>query len=209
MRHRSMVLVTALVFGMVACDSSDDAATTATDAQVTETGGTQETSVEVFSFADDDLCEWVTEEELTGFVTEAFDWNGSAIQTAPDAPDKCEWRLTDVAAGNGFVVAYDATGSEFQGTEAEPVDFAALDVVDFSDHTPVEMDVVAVSGHPNLSDGVVAYDYGFGQYVFWVPPRQEYLGLYFPLIGGASEFWADPSYFMVADQVLRELAWVD
>jgi len=225
MRHGPLILLPAFVFAMVACSGSDDA-TTGTDApssemattatttiattSVPETMASEPGAVEVFSFADDDLCEWVTQEELTGFITEAFDWNGSAVQTPPDSPSaKCEWRLTgdDVGEPNS-VFAFDATGSEFEGTEAEPVDFAALDVVDFSDHTPVEGDVVAVSGHPDLSDGVVAYDYGWGMYVFWVPPRDDYLGLSLPLLNGASEVWADAAYFEVADQILHELGWV-
>ena len=230
MRHHPLVLLTALVFAMAACDSSDDASTTAPDASsseaatttptvvattsvpdtsASEVGEAQETSVEVFSFTDDDLCEWVTQEELTGFITEALDWNGSAIQTPPDAPAKCEWRVVGDEEGEiGFVEAYDAT-RELQTWENQPFDFAALDVVEFSDSSPLEGGETAVSGHPDLSDGVVAYNYGYGIDVFWVPPRDEYLALSFPLISGASEIWGDAAYFAVADQILRELAWVD
>ena len=214
MRHRPLILLTALVFAMVACSSSDDAATTTdmqttdtTEATVPATSGTQANPVDVFSFADDDLCEWVTEEEIAGFIATAFDWNGSVNQilSSPSSVN-CEWRLIggeEVVTGS--IYAYDAP-TELQTAEGEPYDFAALDVVNFS---PDVRQSAAVSGHPNLSDGVVAYDYGWGTYVFWVPPRDEYLALQFPLISGASEFWADASYFMVADQFLHELGWVD
>jgi hypothetical protein len=227
MRHGPLILLPAFMFAMVACGGSDDA-TTGTDApssemaatttvattSVPETLASEPGAVEVFSFADDDLCEWVTQEELTGFITEAFDWDGSAVQTPPDSPSaKCEWRLIGDEEGEiGFVSAFDATGGELQpkeGESGEAVDFAALDVVDFSDHTPVEMDVVAVSGHPDLSDGVVAYDYGWNTYVFWVPPRDDYLGLFFGVPIGDSEVWVDAGYFEVADQILHELGWVD
>ena len=229
MRHGPLILLPAFVFAMVACSGSDDA-TTGTDAPssemattttlattsvpetpASEPGAVQGTSVEVFSFADDDLCEWVTQEELTGFITEAFDWNGSAVQTPPDdSPSaKCEWRLVGDDVGEfDSVSASDAIGTDFGTFDGESIDYAALDVVDFSDQ-PVEMDVVAVSGHPDLSDGVVAYNYGWGIYVFWVPPRDDYLALSFPLLNGASEVWADAAYFEVADQILHELGWVD
>ncbi|TFH21089.1 MAG: hypothetical protein E4H05_00880 [Acidimicrobiales bacterium] len=214
MRHRPLILLTALVFAMAACSSSDDAATTATDPHTTDiteatvpaTSGTQANPVDVFSFADDDLCEWVTQEEVAGFIATAFDWNGSAKQNLSNPLANCEWRLIggeEVVTGS--IYAYDAP-RELQTAEGEPYDFAALDVVDFS---PDVRQSAAVSGHPNLSEGVVAYDYGWGTYVFWVPPRDEYLALQVPLIGGASEFWADASYFVVADQFLHELGWVD
>jgi hypothetical protein len=36
---------------------------------------------------------------------------------------------------------------------------------------------VTMSGHPALSEGVVAQDEGWGIYAFWVPPREDALGL--------------------------------
>ena len=164
------------------------------------------TPAEVFSFADDNLCEWVTEEEIAGFIAEAFDWNGTAILTPDDWT--CVWRLIgDEDDEVGFVFARDATG-EFK-VLGEPLDFAALDVVDFSDnwwHDDVE---AAMSGHPDLSVGVLVHTHGWGQYVFWVPPGHEYLLLYVPRISGALEFDGDDGDFVVADQIVRELGWVD
>jgi hypothetical protein len=226
MKHRPFVLLTTLVFAMAACSGSDDDATTATDDQTTEvattspattatttvpdttvsaTSDAQDSQADVFSFADDDLCGWVTEEEVTEFIAAAFDWNGTVTQTPPDAPKSCEWRLTGTA-GESLTIAYDA--EQWQAWEGGPFDFAALDVVDFSDEDPRAVDGAWVSGHPALSDGVLVTGDGWGGYAFWVPPREEYLALSVSVPGEELEY-PDDRVLEVADQFLNEFGWID
>ena len=247
MRHRPLVLLTALVFATVACTGSDDdAATTATNTETSEVATTTpdtlatttvpdttvpattesdstvpdttmsvtseapETSVDVFSFADDDLCEWVTEEEVAGFVAAAFDWDGTVTQSPPDAPPggpmTCEWQLTADGDPTGMLVATEARWETFGGS---PYDLAALDVVDFDDADPEDIERAAVSGHPALSEGVLVTADGWGQYAFWVPPREQYLALMMSVPGEELSYPIDDRVFIVADQFLRELGWVD
>ena len=164
------------------------------------------TPAEAFSFADDDLCEWVTEEEIAAFVAAAFDWNGTVTQTPPDAPATCEWRLT-ANAGERLTIAYDA--EQWQAWEGGAFEFAALDIVDFSDEDPRAIEGAAVSGHPALSDGVLVTADGWAQFAFWVPPRHQYLALMISVPGEELSYPIDDRVFMVADQFLRELGWAD
>ena len=241
MRHSPLVLLTALVFAMVACTGGDDdAATTAPDTEPSEIATTtpdtratttvpdttvsdtaapdtttsvtidaQETSVAVFSFADDDLCEWVTEEEVAGFVAAAFDWDGTVTQSPPDAPPgapmTCEWQLTADGDPTGMLVATEARWETFGGS---PYDLAALEVVDFDSAAPEDIERAAVSGHPALAEGVLVTADGWGQYAFWVPPRDQYLALMMSVPGEELSYPIDDRMFMVADQFLRELGWV-
>ena len=161
---------------------------------------------EVFSFADDDLCEWVTQEEVAGFIAESFDWNGTVIQSPPDAPSSCEWRLTG-NAGERLTIAYDA--EQWQAWEGGAFEFAALDIVDFSDEDPRAIEGAAVSGHPALSDGVLVTADGWAQFAFWVPPRHQYLALMISVPGEELSYPIDDRVFMVADLFLHELAWIN
>ena len=69
------------------------------------------------------------------------------------------------------MIAYDA--KEWRAWEGGAFDFAALDVVDFSDEDPRGIDGVWVSGRPALSEEALVTGVGWGGYAFWVPPRQE------------------------------------
>ena len=233
MRHRPFVLLTALVFAMVSCSGSDDDDATTADTQTTDTEavtGTVATTppteattafenntttpttsdgptgqVEAFSFAADDLCEWVTQEEIAGFIAAAFDWDGTLVEQPTQGPDNSAWEL--VGNGSGGVSVYDAGQWETFG--GNPVDWGAEDIVEFSDDDPDYVEIGAtVSGHPALSDGVVVHNGAFGQYAFWVPPRPEYLAFSLDVPGVDNMFEAD-RFFMVADQIIRELGWVD
>ena len=58
---------------------------------------------------------------------------------------------------------------------------------------------------------MVVYSGGFGQYVFWVPPNDEYLKLSgFPLEGSEDGDTADyeDRFFGVADRFVQELGWL-
>lgn len=160
---------------------------------------------DVFSFAEHDLCEWVTQEEIAGFIAESFDWNGTLIEQPRPGPDNCAWELA--GNGNGWVAVYDAGQMETFG--GNPVDWGAKDIVEFSNDDPNYVEIGAtVSGHPALSDGAVVHNAAFGQYAFWVPPRQEYLAFSLDVPGVHNMFEAD-RFFLVADQIIRDLGWVD
>ncbi len=184
--------------------------TAAPNTTVSVTSEAQETSVDVFSFADDDLCEWVTEDEVAGFVATAFEWDGTVTQSPPDAPlggpTTCEWQLTADGDPTGILVATEAQWQTFGGS---PYDLAALAVVDYDDADPAEIERAAVSGHPALSEGVLVTADGWGQFAFWVPPRDQYLALMIDVPGEELSYPIDDRVFSIADQFLRELGWVN
>jgi hypothetical protein len=180
------------------------------DTAVSVTSDAQEQSRDVFSFADDDLCEWVTEEDVAGFVATAFEWDGTVTRSPPDAPSggptTCEWQLTADGDPTGILVATEAQWQSFGGS---PYDLAALAVVDYDDADPADIERAAVSGHPALSEGVLVTADGWGQFAFWVPPGDEYLALMIDVPGEELSYPIDDRVFWVADQFLRELGWVN
>ena len=115
-----------------AAPSVTEAATT-TSVQEMEVSTTTVPSAEVvegaFTFADDDLCEWVSEDEVAEFVAAEFEWDGTAVFEGaaadryrsagePEDPDSCQWTLTstagdvgDVLAGNASITWVDTSGS--------------------------------------------------------------------------------------------------
>ena len=104
------------------------------------------------------------------------------------------------------MIAYDA--KEWRAWEGGAFDFAALDVVDFSDEDPRGIDGVWVSGHPALSEEALVTGVGWGGYAFWVPPRQEYLAL-MGSVPGEELSYPDDRILEVADQFLRDFGWAD
>ena len=196
MRQRHFVLLTTLVFAMVACSGSDDA-TTATDTQVGDTieattpatvattsvpdttvsatNEATESTVDVFSFADDDLCEWVTAEEVTRLVSTVYPWNGTAADGVPESEGSgsCLWSLSG-GDGNGYLSAGDA--SRWVGFGPGPYEVWAGPVVEYSEEDLASIEVgTNVTGHPALSDGVVMGGGLFGQYAFWVPRAARHI----------------------------------
>jgi hypothetical protein len=216
-----LALVVSVIF-LAGCsdDASDEATptgTTAASAEVTTVPTTTapasaEPIEEAFSFADDDLCEWVTDEDVAEMLADVFDWSGTLTEQPkptsrsgePEA-DNCHWVLS--GNGDGHVAVYDAGQWETFG--GAPFDLATADIVAYSEGDPDSVELgAAVSGHPALSDGVVVYNGAFGQYAFWVPPRQEYLAFSLA-VPGVSDVFEGDRFFMVADQLVHALGWLE
>ena len=225
------VLVVLLAVVMVAAgcsgdddDTAEDATTTTTvdEAEVLSTTVPPAEVIEgAFTFADDDLCEWVSAEKVAEFVAAEFEWDGTAVLEGaaadryraagePEDPDSCQWTLTstagdvsDVLAGNASITWVDTSGNARHYREME--------VDDFDEEVGYVEIGSAVSGHPSLSDGVVVSNGAFHRYVFWVPPIDQYLRMFVSLPDNMSaEDWADDEarFFRVADRFVQELGWL-
>lgn len=162
--------------------------------------------VETFTFADDDLCEWVSEVEVAEFVAAEFDWDGTAV-VATVEPDLCEWTLSNAPGDTGSVTAGNAatTWRDFDGA---PYDFSQLEVIDIDGEVGTLEIGAVVSGHPSLSDGVVVHNGGFGQFAFWVPSHGEYLSLAVSVDDGFWDQDHEARFFSVADLFMQELGWL-
>ena len=154
-------------------DSTDTPPSTATP--ITSTTVPSEEPIEVFTFADDDLCEWVAADRITVFFSEAYefpvdDWDAMAdLQHLSDLePDECWWRLATTTDDDSFAV---------HAWNANPgVVLLPAEIVEY-DGRGVGFPGPAVSGHPALSEGVVVQNAGWDIYTFWVPPSDNYLAL--------------------------------
>ena len=226
-----------VVLAMVAAGCSgddDDAATPTTRASVTTTTSVQETEVSTatvpsaevvegaFTFADDDLCEWVSVEMVAEFVGSEFDDPEVTVvldenSGEPENPDSCQWRFLASTAPDEFG-SVSAEDAEFLWTDVNSVnhEYAEAEVVEFVEQIGVnDSREGAVSGHPALSNGVVFFDEGWGLYTFWVPPKDEYLSMsvFFPSEESKESEerdWDDyeDRVFGVADRFVQELGWL-
>ena len=207
MRHGPLILLPAFVFAMVACSGSDDA-TTGTDApssematmttvattSVPETLASEPGAVEVFSFADDDLCEWLSPATIAALVAAEYEWNGTASEGGfTDLPDGCAWELSGTP--------------DVEGLNTVLIGSAPAPQEPFLDYDDLENTTsklgVGVRGHPALSDGVI-YSYGgFGYAAFGVPER-GYIQVYLWVPGDEG---TEDARFAFADAVIRELGW--
>ena len=212
-----LVVLLAVVMVAAGCSSDDDAAedaTTTTTVEETEVQTTTvppaEVSEAAFTFADDDLCVWVSEDEVAEFVAAEFEWDGTAVlHEVPQENEDidCEWILTSTAGDVGDVTAGNA-GTWKDGA----YDFGALEVVDFDEELEFTSPGSAASGHPSLSDGVVVHNGAFGQYAFWVPPSDEYLSLSMGFEDDVEPVLVEGDFqarlFGVADRFVQELGWL-
>jgi hypothetical protein len=236
MRNRSLPLLTALVFAFVACSSDDAAtvpetqssesteltttapATTAPtqstigtevpadDTTVPSTSVEPPSDVEVFSFAEHDLCEWLTPERIAEFVAAEYDWDGTAVEYDAESgfppPGGCGWVLSgddgDEPVEFPNVVVWD--GSSMSGETSEVIDYQDLDIGD------VEIGQW-VAGHPALADGAWFALSGWGFVLFGFPDDGRVIEMMLEVPGnryGSDPFTSTPA---VADRIMRELGW--
>jgi hypothetical protein len=179
---------------------------------VTPTPESQNPSRGVFTFAEDNLCGWVSEDEVTAFVRGAYaqagvDWNGSVVAAVPEGSawylpsrDYCRWETT----GGGYIIARGLNPSQFE----DPIEYSAI-------AHEYGIGFGAVSGHPDLAEGVIAANAAFGRLGFWLQGSDEVLGLEVVLggDGAAYDIEVGPAQsqrmlFHLANSFLREMNWV-
>jgi hypothetical protein len=149
----------------------------------------------VFSFADDDLCEWLSPATIAALVAAEYEWNGTASEGGfTDLPDGCAWELSGTP--------------DVEGLNTVLIGSAPAPQEPFLDYDDLENTTsklgVGVRGHPALSDGVI-YSYGgFGYAAFGVPER-GYIQVYLWVPGDEG---TEDARFAFADAVIRELGWM-
>lgn len=173
-------------------------------------------SDQAFGFENDDLCAWVTPDEVAGFFTSVYGIDVTAepdpnVTIDPDGPDECWWRLT-APTGEGYYEVF--------AGNADPGVLLPVEEITPYDGGTVGIPGGTVSEHPALSDGVVVQSSGWGVYVFWVPPHEEYLAMFLNHRVGTTATGVDSAddpqereeqqtrFFAFADQFVRELGWV-
>jgi hypothetical protein len=166
-------------------------------------------SGDVFTFAEDDLCEWVSEDEVTSFVKKAYDksgveWAGSAVAvphqgSAWDVPGVyCRWEPT----GGGWVIARGLKPSSFGS--------GAVEFSEVGDEVLFPLGPGPVSGHPDFADNIIIANAAFGRLGFWLQDSDEALGLEAYLPDGVSDDdWAEQEKMLsvVANSFLKEMGW--
>lgn len=167
-------------------------------------------SGEAFAFAKDDLCEWVSEDEVASFVSEAYEksgveWDGTAV-TVPSQGSVwdmsgyyCQWEPT----GGGYVIARGLASSSFGG---EATEFPGTEGGDYDSLSG------PVFGHPDFGDNIIVGNAAFGRYGFWLSGSDDALGIEMYLPMGVSDIdidWAqqETMLFSLANRFLNKMGW--
>ena len=184
-------------------DTADTAApATTSEVAVPETAptATAGSDDDVFSWTDD-LCQWVTGDEVVEFLTAAgADVEGPATASEPWTDDATGWNC-------GWTLA---SGDEIQLGAESTTRLSSMEelnmVTEYTEPGQVMQPGEVVSGHPNLSQGVVVENQAFGRFGFYTPTTDAQLNLHF------NGDWDSDTYEAVvmgtADAVLDELGWL-
>lgn len=154
----------------------------------------------VFDADADDLCEWVTGEELVESLTDA----GWGVQGPATAGDPASDDLTGWDCAWGF-----ASGEELQlgirqgslGEEADVVVYAGPGQI-------MENIGLSVIGHPALSDGVVVENAAFLRFLFYAPGLDHRLNVTFISEQSGNEDTYEETVMTLADDILVDLGWI-
>lgn len=160
----------------------------------------------VFSFANDDLCEWVTEADIADFVDAVLGYEATATVHDEVDPSQsgawvgCRWEIYD-----GQPVL--ERGSIIAG-EADPGDYVDSSIGDY-DGGGVTTGGPWVVGHPTLSDGV-AVTSSYGRYLFHVPPNSEVVALFWnpPRTLQGEMSWEEAHILGLGDHFVDTLGWL-
>ena len=197
--RRSIALVAGLVLTLGACSS---------DPTVSEQSSIP--SDEAFVFGEDDLCRWVTEEDVTGIARKAYEsvgveWDGNAVLTnqhwvEEGAEYECQWSLTALD-GSGFEGVIHVETWPVPSPDESPL-------VPYDDLTPTYFPAgVTVSGHPAFADDVLIMNEAFGRFAVWIPTSDDQLVVAVNLgIEDESLDWESPT-FVVANGFLEKMNW--
>ena len=165
---------------------------------------------EAFVFGEDDLCQWVTEEDVTEYAREAYEavgveWDGEAVLTnqrwvEEGAEYECQWSLSTLS-GKGFEgVVHVET---WPVPPPEETQFVA-----YEDMTTTFIRIGhTIVGHPEFADDVLVTNNAFGRYGIWVPTSDDQLVIAVNLgIEDESLDWEVPT-FVIANGFLEKMNW--
>ena len=166
----------------------------------TVSSGGGETQSAGFSSERDDLCHWVTGDDVVEFVTAAgFAVEGPATASEPATEDTTGWDCAWTFS----------SGEELQlGVRDRPGSLAAMEVVEYQEPGQIMDPGATVSGHPELSVGVVVENNAFLRFAFYTPGRDDVLNVMFWSEKGGSEDGYEVALMAVSDSVLSDLGWV-
>jgi hypothetical protein len=163
--------------------------------------GTNESAV-IFDPESDDLCEWVTGDEVVEFLTAAgADVEGPATASEPATADTTGWNCAWTLA-SGETIQLGAKSTTRLSSDEE------LNMVtEYTEPGQVMQPAgELVSGHPNLSQGVVVENQAFGRFAFYTPTTDAQLNLQFT--GDSYSDTYEAVVMGTADAVLDELVWL-
>lgn len=169
-----------------------------------ESSAEEVASDDMFVFGEDDLCTWISEDEVTEFAREAYgdvgmDWNGNATLIREHWFEEpldyeCEWRLSE---SDGSIYVY-----------TQPASRGLL--IAYTDLRQPSIPMAGtVTEHPALEDEVRIKNHAFGRFGFWVPASDDQMVLSVDLgvdFDSDENRWEIP-IFVVANGFLEKMNW--
>lgn len=145
-----------------------------------------------FSFADDDLCEWITEEEIAEMVSAVYGWDGAATQVEP-YEFACRWELTGDEEVPPLVGIAESDRSD-------------APIRQWADDPSFSIGGDVVVGHPDMTEGAGFVLGAFGDFAVGVPEDGRFVQLFVMMPEGLDDWMTDT--IRLGDLVLRELGWI-
>lgn len=198
------VLVVVALMSVTGCGDDDGTADSTPATSGEPIPAITELQLEGFRSERDDLCEWVTGDEVVEYVTAAgFAVEGPATASEPATEDTTGW----------YCAWTFASGEEPQlGVKDRPGRLDSLQQLDmivvYEEPGQIMDPGGTVSGHPALSDGVVVENNAFLRFAFYTPGRDEVLNIAFQSEGGGNEEGYEAAVMGASERVLSDLGWV-
>lgn len=147
-----------------------------------------------FSFADDDLCEWITEVEIAEMVSAVYGWDGAATQVEP-YEFACRWELTGDEEVPPLVGIAESDRSD-------------APIRQWADDPSFSIGRDVVVGHPDMTEGAGFVLGAFGDFAVGVPEDGRFVQLFvmMPEDTIVDDWMTDT--IRLGDLVLRELGWI-
>lgn len=147
-----------------------------------------------FSFADDDLCEWITEVEIAEMVSAVYGWDGAATQVEP-YEFACRWELTGDEEVPPLVGIAESDRSD-------------APIRQWADDPSFSIGRDVVVGHPDMTEGAGFVLGAFGDFAVGVPEDGRFVQLFVTMPEDTIvDDWMTDT-IRLGDLVLRELGWI-
>lgn len=147
-----------------------------------------------FSFADDELCEWITEQEIVEIVSAVYDWDGGATQVEP-YEFACRWELTGDEEVPPLVGIAESDRSD-------------APIRQWADEPSFSIGRDVVVGHPDMTEGAGFVLGAFGDFAVGVPEDGRFVQLFVMMPEDTIvDDWVTDT-IRLGDLVLSELGWI-
>lgn len=192
-----------LAYSYVVYPYPDDYVREAVEGSGTAQGADEVSSEEIFVLGADDLCEWVTEEEIAQAASDAFDsagvaWEGTATLVERGNTDwDCDWLLAGAGNAEGI------TDGEVLVDIRSDVGVDPEEIIEYVEGEPWTGGYL--SDYPGLDDDILIAPGAFGSVGFVMSDSGDALAVM--LYSDEIDQTTPEPFVIVANRILDEMNW--